>query len=473
MNAATRTHPEYHEQGGLPPTMLHVAPTAFVDAYDDNMSTIQRAGLRQTSLSAHIQQQQKKKHRPKTMLLGDTNASGSSSTTAMAPPLAPGMGNYGSRVQSMASVGSASNSSLPYGYHDFHQPGSPYGGSQHSLPANRSPTFSGSPATFNPEYNKYAPSPGAGPAAAQYMPNRIITPGLRKVSPATPPANSANHVARMSISSALSFIGYSPKKENGVFTPDTSTGKALDDGFPDTIDDDAPPLSEQVTQLRQQVEELELEKVRLEKEKSNEQEKSGLLEQRVGRMSESYELLRSENEALKKQLEAQNKSFESSHEETRKLQEKLDSANQEITSLTAVVELVVGALPEHIKSKDRFMDFASKTKLDLRFKDQVDTTAATFKQEQGLIDTDDKVLDMFRGEVKALSEKVAQLEKRKTETEKILKHHIYTGNQTIKQLAQRNRAVSSPAGPKKELKIIDIVQPTLSVAEMKRGQNKK
>ncbi|KAG7885381.1 hypothetical protein KL936_005331 [Ogataea polymorpha] len=458
MNAATRTHPEYHEQGGLP-------PTAFVDAYDDNMSTIQRAGLRQTSLSAHIQQQQKKKHRPKTMLFGDVNASGSSPTTAMAPPFAPGMGNYGSRVPSMASVGSASNSSLPYGYHDFHQPGSPYGGSHHSLPANRSPTFSGSPATFNAEYNKFAPSLGAGPAATQYMPNRIITPGLRKVSPATPPANPANHSARMSINSALSFIGYSPKKENGVFSPD--------DGFPDTIDDDAPPLSEQVAQLREQVDELELEKVRLEKEKSNEQEKSGMLEQRVGNMSESYELLCSENEALKKQLEAQNKSLESSHEETRKLQEKLDSANQEVASLTAVVESVVRVLPEHIKSKDRFMDFVAKTKLDLRFKDQVETTAAAFKQEQGLIDTDDKVLDMFREEVKALSEKVAQLEKRKTETEKILKHHIYTGNQTIKHLAQRNRAVSSPAGPRKELKIIDIVQPTLSVAEMKKGRNKK
>ncbi|KAG7820028.1 hypothetical protein KL928_001465 [Ogataea angusta] len=466
MNAATRTHPEYHDQGSLP-------PAASVDAYDDNMSTIQRAGLRQTSLSAHIQQQQKKKHRPKTMLLGELNASGSSPTASMAPPFAPAMGNYGSRVQSMASVGSASNSSLPYGYHDFHQPGSPYGGSQHSLPANRSPTLSGSPAAFNPDYSKYAPSPGPGPAAAQYMPSRIIAPGLRNVSPASPPANSANHAARVSISSALSFIGYSPKKENGVFTPDSSTGKALDDDFADAIDDDAPPLSEQVAQLRQQVEELEKEKGRLEKEKLGEQEKAGVLEQRVGRMSESYEALRSENEALKEQLEARNKIFESSHEEARKLQQKLDSANEEISSLTAVVESVVGALPEHIKSKDRFMDFASKTRLDTRFRDKIDTTAAVFAQEQGPIDTDDKVLDMFREEVRALSEKVAQLEKRRTETEKILKHHIYTGNQTIKHLAQRNRAVSSPAGPKRELKIIDIVQPTLSVPEMKKSQNKK
>ncbi|KAG7809953.1 hypothetical protein KL924_002221 [Ogataea haglerorum] len=461
MNAAPRTHPEYHDQGGLPSTMFHAAP-ASVDAYDDNMSTIQRAGLRQTSLSAHIQQQQKKKHRPKTMMLGDPNASGSSPTASMAPPFAPAMGNHGFRVQSMGSVGSASNLSLPYGYHDFQQPGSPYGGSQHSLPANRSPTISGSPTTLNPEYMRYAPPPGPGPAAAQYVPNRIITPGLRKVSPATPPANSANHAARVSISSALSFIGYSPKKENGVFTPDSSTGKALEDDFPDAVDDDAPPLSEQVAQLRQRVEELELEKTRLEKDKSSEQEKSDMLEQ-----------LLSENAALKEELEAKKRVSESSLEEVRQMQEKLDLANQEITSMTAVVEAVVAALPEHIKSKDRFLDFAAKTQLDLRFKDKIDTTAAAFKQEQGPIDTDDKVLDMFREEVRALSEKVAQLEKRKTETEKILKHHIYTGNQTIKQLAQRNRAVSSPAGPKKELKIIDIVQPTLSVAEMKTGRARK
>ncbi|KAH3661603.1 hypothetical protein OGAPHI_006451 [Ogataea philodendri] len=419
MNQSHYTQPEYYEQWPTP----NAPPASSVDIYDDHSSSIQRAGLRQTHLSAQIQQQQKKKHRPKTMLFApDPNAS-------LMPPVGPYYdASRGHSAGSFGSVGSASNGPGPYAYHEYYQPHTPYAGSQHSLP------YSGSQGSLTG-------APGQRPVP-QYARSQMLGPGLRKASPATPGGGTANHAARLSINSALSFVGYSPKRPTDSGTPDSTDTRDFDSEYRDTIDDDYQTTME-MSKLSEEVRSLQVHK-----------SKSEQLEQTVG-------VLESENEALRKRVQE----LEAENAQT----EKLHHSHQD--SYKSTIVSMISLLPDYIKNKHHFLEFTKSVQLDQQFEQQVSDAAESYTERPPSEATDEKVLEMFRQEVRSLNETVIQMEKRKLETETVLKQQIQAGNKAIKRLATRSllHGGTGPAGLRRELRFIDIVEPQLNVEELKQN----
>lgn len=73
--SSTMTQSGYRGQSGFQQPGVLDTETVPLNDYDDHGSTIERAGLRQTSLTARLNNQMRKKHKTKAQMVLNSNAS--------------------------------------------------------------------------------------------------------------------------------------------------------------------------------------------------------------------------------------------------------------------------------------------------------------------------------------------------------------------------------------------------------------